>query len=92
MNSRMGQHPVHDLKSGYGLHLGRQQDVLLRAMEMAKNMRAVLKEGPYRETLAKPKNSLIPFQVKLILSVFCSLSSFVGLIVAPSQGGNHHEF
>ena len=63
MNSRTGQHKVYDLKSGYGLHLARQEDTLKRAIAMAKDMRAILKRGPYAGTLAKPKRALIPFQV-----------------------------
>ena len=66
MNSRTGHHKVHDLKSGYGLHLGRQEDTLKRAIKMAKNMRAILRRGPFAKTLAKPKKALIPFQVKCI--------------------------
>ena len=68
MNSRTGQHKVHDLKSGFGLHYKRQEAILLRAIDMAEKMRAILKQGPFAKTLAKKKNSLIPFQEGIMMS------------------------
>ena len=56
------------MKSGYGLDglHQRQEAILLRAIEMAKDMRAISKSGPYKETFAKPKRCRLPFQVLLI--------------------------
>lgn len=56
------------MKSGYGLDglHKRQEAILLRAIEMAKDMRAIWKSGPYKKTFAKPKRCRLPFQVLLI--------------------------
>ena len=61
----MKTHKTKVLKSSLGGALEqRQMDILEQAYVCARDMRAILRPGPYRNTIGKAKAARVPFQAR----------------------------